>query len=116
MKAKTPGGLIQIDHMSVNKHNISMKEFRAWDPITKVIVADLVSNATSVAAAKFLQKVIKEMPFAVKSVQVDGGSEFMKEFENECQKLDIPLFVRPNFVSSYIVNAYTQNEMVAFIL
>lgn len=71
MKSQAPGELIQIDHMSVPKHNISMKEFRAWDPVTKVIVADVVSNATSAAAAKFLRKVIAEMPCIVKSVQVD---------------------------------------------
>jgi putative transposase len=95
MKAKNPGELIQIDHMSVTKHNISMKEFRAWDPVTKVIVADVVSNATSLAAAKFLRKVIAEMPFSVKSVQVDGGSEFMADFEKEAETLKIPLFVLP---------------------
>lgn len=95
MKAKHPGELIQIDHMSVIKHNLSMKEFSAWDPITKVMVSDVVSNATSTSAAKFLRKVIKEMPFQVSSIQVDGGSEFMKEFEEECKKLNIPLFVLP---------------------
>ena len=95
MKAKAPGELIQIDHMTVTKHNVTMKEFRAWDPITKVVVADLSSNATSVSAAKFLKKVIKDMPFAVKSIQVDGGSEFMKEFETSCANLNIPLFVLP---------------------
>lgn len=95
MKATKPGEMIQIDHMSVTKHSISMKEFRAWDPITKVVVADVVSSATSAAAAKFLRKVIKDMPFAVKSIQVDGGSEFMKDFEHECSKLKIPLFVLP---------------------
>lgn len=95
MKASSPGELIQIDHMTVSKHNINMKEFRAWDPITKMIVADIVSNASSSAAAKFLRKVVSEMPFPVISVQVDGGSEFMKDFEYECQKLNIPLFVLP---------------------
>jgi putative transposase len=84
MKAQSPGELIQIDHMMVTKHNISMKKFRAWDPVTKVMVADLTSNATSFTAAKFLNKVIKEFPFSVKSIQVDGGSEFMKDFENQC--------------------------------
>jgi len=58
MKAKSPGELVQIDHMSVTKHNISMKEFRAWDPITKIIVADVVINSTS-------------------------SGEFMKDFEEE---------------------------------
>lgn len=87
MKANNPGELVQIDHMSVIKHNLSMKEFSAWDPITKTIVADITSNASSSAAAKFLRKVIKDMPFPIKSVQVDGGSEFMKDFEFECKNL-----------------------------
>lgn len=95
MKAKNPGELIQIDHMSVTKHNIVMKEFRAWDPVTKVIVADVVTNATSSAATKFLRKVIQEMPFKVKSIQVDGGSEFMKDFEQECENIKLPLYVLP---------------------
>jgi len=95
MKAIKPGELIQIDHMSVTKNNITMKHFQAWDPITKTIVADLTSNATSRAAAKFLDKVIKDMPFKVISVQVDGGSEFMKDFEQGCAKNNIPLYVLP---------------------
>lgn len=95
MKASCPGEIVQIDHMTVTKHNITMKHFQAWDPITKVIVASVTCNATSSAATKFLHKVIKEMPFKIKSVQVDGGSEFMKHFENECHKLGIDLYVLP---------------------
>ena len=94
-KARHPGELVQIDHMSVIKNNLAMKHFQAWDPITKVIIADVTSNATSSAARKFLRKVIKEAPFILKSIQVDGGSEFMKDFEHECQKLTIPLYVLP---------------------
>ena len=35
------------------------------------------------------------MPFAIRAIQVDGGSEFMGEFEAECQKRGIRLFVLP---------------------
>jgi len=95
MKASKPGEMVQIDHMTVTKNNICMKHFQAWDPITKVIIADVVSGATSTAAAKFLHTVIARMPFSIKSIQVDGGSEFMKYFEEACQKLDIDLYVLP---------------------
>jgi len=95
MKARDPGEMIQIDHMTVNKNTIAMKHFQAWDPKTKVIVADLTSNASSLAASKFLHKVVEEMPFKVKSIQVDGGSEFMRHFEEECKKLNIGLYVLP---------------------
>jgi len=35
------------------------------------------------------------MPFAVTSIQVDGGSEFRATFERACQQRDIALFVLP---------------------
>jgi len=35
------------------------------------------------------------MPFPVKAIQVDGGSEFEATFEEECQKRGIKLFVLP---------------------
>lgn len=95
MKAVEPGELIQIDHMSVHKNGLSLKHFQAWDPKSKVIVADVYTNASSSSASKFLEKVLKEMPFRTKSIQVDGGSEFMKEFEQDCKERSIPLFVLP---------------------
>lgn len=95
MKAQELGELIQIDHMSVHKNGMSVKHFQAWDPISKVIIADVYTSASSSAAAKFLDKVISEIPFAAKSIQVDGGSEFMKEFEEKCKEIHIPLFVLP---------------------
>ncbi len=35
------------------------------------------------------------MPFPVRTIQVDGGSEFMGEFEVACQAKGIRLFVLP---------------------
>jgi transposase InsO family protein len=35
------------------------------------------------------------VPFAVKALQVDGGSEFAAEFEEACQQKQLPLFVLP---------------------
>jgi putative transposase len=35
------------------------------------------------------------MPFNVISIQVDGGSEFMRHFETESHKLNIALYVLP---------------------
>lgn len=95
MKGVMPGEMVQIDHMTVTKNGISMKHFQAWDPCTRVIIADVVCKANSSAAAKFLHKVIEQMPFPVKSIQVDGGSEFMKHFEKACQDLGIELYVLP---------------------
>ena len=35
------------------------------------------------------------MPFGVKAIQVDGGSEFCAEFEQACKERGIRLFVLP---------------------
>lgn len=95
MKGKTMGEMIQIDHMSVHKNGVNIKHFQAWDPVSKTIVADVYSTASSAQGAKFLEKVIASLPFPIKSIQVDGGSEFMKDFEAKCEEWGIPLFVLP---------------------
>lgn len=95
MKALKPGQMIQVDHMSVSKNSFSLKHFQAWDPTSKFIHASLYSNAKSRSAKKFLLELIQKTPFKIESIQVDGGSEFMKEFEEACAELQIQLFVLP---------------------
>ena len=53
------------------------------------------TRATSTCAADFLLYLKQQLPFPIKSIQVDGGSEFMDKFEDKCQELKIPLFVLP---------------------
>ncbi len=89
------GELIQIDHMRVTKNSIHFKHFQAICPITKVLVAQIYSNATSSSAAHFLDYVRDQLPFPILSIQVDGGSEFKKHFENKGQDDGIPLFELP---------------------
>ena len=36
-----------------------------------------------------------DLPFPVRSVQVDGGSEFRRDFEDACREAGVPLFVPP---------------------
>lgn len=95
MKASKPGEMVQIDHLSASKNGISVKHFQAWDPTSKYIHANVYSNAKSRSAKRFLTELINQAPFPINSIQVDGGSEFMAEFEEACKKLDIALFVLP---------------------
>lgn len=95
MKALKPGQMLQIDHMTVSKNNISAKHFQAWDPKSRFIHASLYSSAKSQSAKKFLEELVQKAPFNIESVQVDGGSEFMKEFEQACAEMNIELFVLP---------------------
>ena len=46
-------------------------------------------------AAQFLDTLQHRMPFPIRAVQVDGGSEFAAEFELACQQRRLHLFVLP---------------------
>lgn len=46
-------------------------------------------------ASNFLKKMIDDFPFKFSSIQVDGGSDFIKDFEKLCQIKNIYLFVLP---------------------
>jgi putative transposase len=96
MKATKPGEMIQIDHMSVTVPGSgAIKHFKATCPITKITVTEVYRKADSATAKVFLHKVRQEMPFEIISIQTDGGSEFMKHFEEECETLDIALYILP---------------------
>lgn len=93
---RRPGDLVQIDTLSIGiAPERTIKQFTAYDPKAKWTVARAFNRATAKAAAIFLDKVLAEMPFPVKAIQVDGGSEFMAEFEQACSQKGIALFVLP---------------------
>jgi len=96
MKSRIPGELIQIDHMTVKLiSGFTLKHFKAVCPITKIAVEQAYSSATSNIAKDFLKQTQQEFPFKIRSIQVDGGSEFMGTFEDSCKQAQIPLFVLP---------------------
>jgi transposase InsO family protein len=91
-----PGDVIQIDTVSITlAPNRAVKHFDAYDVHAKWTVAKPYRNATAKNAADFLEKVTAEMPWPVKAIQIDGGSEFMAEFEAACAAKQIPLYVLP---------------------
>ena len=91
-----PGGLVQLDTVFVNlTPTKAIKHFTAYDPIAKWTVGKAFNRATAQAAASFLDKIQADMPFPVKAIQVDGGSEFMAEFEVACQAKGVALYVLP---------------------
>ena len=59
------------------------------------MVSRVRSRATARNARRLLDEALAAFPFAVSSIQVDGGSEFMGEFEDACAKLGIQLHVLP---------------------
>lgn len=51
------------------------------------------SRATAASAKRSLDRLIEQAPFKVRAIQVDGGSEFMADFEQACQDRNIELCV-----------------------
>ena len=95
------GERIQVDHMTVKKHGKTFKHFQAWDRTSKFVYANVFSHAKASSAAQFLKELQEICPFKILSIQVDGGSEFMAEFESTCAKLHIPLMVLPPSKPTY---------------
>ena len=89
------GERVQIDHMTVSKNGITFKHFQAWDRRSKHIFASVYTHAKSSSARRFLLDFIATIPFKILSIQVDGGSEFMADFEDTCAIHGISLIVLP---------------------
>jgi putative transposase len=91
-----PGDVIQIDTLTLTlAPGRTVKHFDAYDVFAKWTVAKPYARATAANAADFLDKVTTEMPWPIKAIQIDGGSEFMAEFETACRDRNLPLYVLP---------------------
>lgn len=74
---------------------IILKRFTARDVISRWDVIKVHRRATSNTASGFIDVLLKRMPFPIRAIRVDGGSEFQDAFERECRKRGIKLFVLP---------------------
>ena len=94
--ARAPGDIVEVDTLDVRPlPGIILKHFTARDVISRWDVLEAHTRATSNTASGFIDVLLKRMPFPIKAIQVDGGSEFQDAFERECQKRGIELFVLP---------------------
>ena len=92
--ARAPGDIVEMDTLDVRPlPGIILKHFTARDVISRWDVLEAHTRATSNTASDFIDVLLKRMPFPIKAIQVNGGSEFQNAFERECQKRGIKLFV-----------------------
>lgn len=93
----SPGELVQID--TLHEYSVPDRprfQFTAIDPVTRYMFAEIYPRASSRNAARFLERLTSiGMPFPIKSVQVDNGSEFKGLFEAACQRLELPQYTIP---------------------
>ena len=94
--ARVPGDIVEVDTLDVRPlPGVILKHFTARDIISRWDVLEAHSRASSHTASGFIDTLLKRMPFPIKAIQVDGGSEFQDVFEMECQRRGIKLFVLP---------------------
>jgi len=94
--AISPGDLVEIDTLDIRPlPSVIWKQFTARDIVSRWDVLEVRSTANARTAREFLSTLERRMPFPVKAIQVDGGSEFYAEFENACKERGIRLFVLP---------------------
>jgi putative transposase len=95
-EARQAGDIIQLDTLDLRPlPGIVFKHFTAHDVVSKWDVISIHRQATAASASNFLDVLEARMPFPVKAIQVDGGSEFQAAFEEHCQQRGIRLFVLP---------------------
>jgi transposase InsO family protein len=91
-----PGDLVQVDTLDVRPlPGVLLKHLAGRDMVSRWDVCEVASRATARTATQFLDTLQARMPFPVRGVQVDGGSEFAGDFERACQQRGIRLFVLP---------------------
>ena len=96
LAAERPGQAVQVDTLSLSfPDGKGVKQFTAVDRVSRWSIGMGAHRATASSAARFLEKLIRDAPFPVRAVQIDGGSEFKAEFEAACQAKDIALRVLP---------------------
>ena len=94
--ARLPGDIVQVDTMDLRPlPGTALKHFTAHDVVSKWNVIDAYSTATATTASRFLDTLEQRMPFPLKAIQVDGGSEYESVFETECERRGFRLFVLP---------------------
>ncbi|MFB0565299.1 MAG: integrase core domain-containing protein [Candidatus Aminicenantaceae bacterium] len=93
---EAPGDLVQMDTLKLQLMSNDVRyHFSARDVVSRWDCARAFRRQTSFAAARFLEYLETKFPFKIKAIQIDGGSEFMKDFEEAIQERQILLFVIP---------------------
>jgi len=91
-----PGDLVELDTLDIRPFPGKIwKQFTARDVVSRWDTLELGRRATASAAAAVLDRLAERMPFPVRAISIDNGSEFMAEFEAACAERAIRLFVLP---------------------
>jgi putative transposase len=95
-RVEGPGDLVEVDTLQIKLVSNEVRyQFSARDVFARFDGLRAYKSQTSLKAAHFLHYLRKKFPYKIKAIQIDGGSEFKDQFEEECRKKKIVLFVLP---------------------
>jgi len=105
-KPSKPGDLVQMD--TIERFDFGLKRYiiTAIDQVTRITFAYSYTSKTSANSKDFLEKLRKVMPFDIKRIQTDNGSEFMKHFDSYIEKNNLTHFF--NYPRKPQMNAYIE--------
>jgi putative transposase len=93
---EAPGDLVEFDTMRLYPApGVVRYQFTAVAVASRYSVIGVRASATAGTTRAFLIEARQRFPFAITAIQVDGGSEFMADFEQACQDDRLPLWVLP---------------------
>jgi hypothetical protein len=81
-RALQPDDFVQVDTLDVRPlPAVIWKRFTARNVVSRWDVLQGHTRASTATTTQFLDSLQQRMPFPIRAVQVDGGSEFAAEFE-----------------------------------
>jgi putative transposase len=91
-----PGDLVEVDTLDIRPRNgTCFTHLSLVDVTSRFAAAELGTGATASTITRHVDQMRARLPFPIKAIQVDGGSEFKADFEAYCQQHELRLFVLP---------------------
>jgi transposase InsO family protein len=91
-----PGDSVQIDVKVVTRQHSKWFQYTAIDDCTRIRVLRLYRHLNQRSSLAFLREVRAEMPFPIRKIQVDNGTEFSLDFALTCQELGVRVrYIKP---------------------
>ncbi len=88
-RPERPGDLVQMDTVSIFAAGVKRYIFTAIDVNTRFAFANTYKSNSSANGSDFLGKFLTVVPFTIRRIQTDNGSEFAKNFTHSCQAKEL---------------------------
>lgn len=91
-----PGDLVQVDTLDVALAGGGrVMQLSLVDMVSRWTAAEVKTGKAARTMAESISRMQERLPFPLRAIQIDGGSEFKADFESYCQAHGIGLFVLP---------------------